>query len=196
MKKHVGMMALVAIAWACHTHATGTGQKVAVYQIFDMLGLSAYKIMDRDEFTKLSAQIREEEKVFPVALAEAKKEWAENQASVMKKGDKAVARQPFPALRIKPRSVKKFSVDFSDYALAERSLAQAQSHAEKNPTENRGVSRKQNPTAADLADERAKARAYTEAVSMVNKRMGDKLGRPVPAYGYSTSEDHSKKFDH
>jgi len=185
-------MALAAIAWACNAH----GQQVAVYQIFDMLGLSTYRIMDKEEFAKLSAQIREEEKVFPAALADAKKEWAENQTTVMKKGDKAVGKQPFPALRIKPRSVKKFSVDFTDRALAEKSLAQAQSHAANNPVENKGISKKQNPTAADLADERAKARAYTEAVSMVNKRMGDKLGRPVPAYGYSTSEDHSKKFDH
>jgi len=185
------MIALVAIAWACNTHGQ---QSVAVYQIFDMLGLSTYKIMDKEEHLKLSAQIREEEKAFPSALAEAKKEWAENQTNVMKKADKAVSKQPFPELRIKPRSVKKFSVDFNDRALAQKSLEQAQSHAEKNPVENKGVSKKQNPTAADIAKENAKARAYTEAVSMVNKRMGDKLGRPVPAYGYSTSEDHNKKF--
>ena len=191
MKRRIGMMTLATIVWACHA----TGQQVAVYQIFDMLGQTAYKIMDRDELAELSAQIKEEEKVFAAALAEAKKEWAENQASVMKKGDKAVGKQPFPESRMKPRSVKKFSADFTDHALAEKSLAQAQGHAEKNPTENKGISKKQNPTAADIASENAKARAYTEAVSMVNKRMGDKLGRPVPAYGYSTSENHNKKFE-
>ena len=191
MKRCVVLMAFAVIAWACNVQGQ---QQIAVYQIFDMLGLSTYKIMDKEEFLKLSAQIKEEEKVFPSALAEAKKEWAENQTSVMKKGDKAVGKQPFPELRIKPRSVKKFSNDFNDRALAEKSLAQAQSHAEKNLVENKGISKKQNPTEQDLANERAKARAYTEAVSMVNKRMGDKLGRPVPAYGYSTSEDHNKKF--
>lgn len=194
MKRRIGILALAVLALACQARAAGP--QVAVYQIFDMLGQSIYKIMDKEEYLKLSAQIKEEEKAFPAALAESQKEWAENQTSVMKKGDKAVAKQPFPGGRIKPRSVKKFSVDFNDRALAETALANAQSHAANNPTDNKGVSKKQNATAEDTAKENAKARAFTEAVAMVNKRMGDKLGRPVPAFGYTTSEEPNKKMEH
>jgi len=189
MKKIIRMMCLVAMGGACQLHAA---EPVGIYQLFDMLGQSGYMILNKEAFAKLSAEIKEEEKAFPAAMAEAKKQWEENQTSVMKKADKA-AKLPFPTARLKPRSIKKCGSDFTDLDLAKKHLAQMQSSAEK--TENKAAAtQRQNPTREDIEREELKARAFTEAVSLVNMQMAYKLGRPVKAFSFTTPEDPNKKF--
>jgi len=190
MRKRTVIAAAAAVALTCRFCAAQTSY--AVYQIFDIQGLSDYTIMDKEEHAKLAAQIREEEKIFPSVMVEAKKMWDENQTSVMNKANKA-AKLPFPGNKIKPRAIKKFSTDFSDLDLAKKQLAQAKSHAENNPAGNKGAAKKQNPKPEDIARENLQARSFIEAASMVNKLMGDKLGRPIPKYGFTTPEDPNKK---
>ena len=180
MRRFSALVSVAVLGLVCQLQAA---ENVAIYQLFDMMGLSGYKIMNKEEILKLSSEVKEEEKVFQGAMAEAKKAWDEN------KGTKGW--QPFPMTRIKPRSIKKFGSDFSDRTAAEKRLAQAESHA----AERQVSAQRQNSTPEDTAREEAKSRAFAEAVSMVKKRMGDKLGRPVPAFGFTTPEDPNKKVD-
>jgi len=184
-------LALTAQFCAAQTQ-TQTQKSFAVYQLTDMMGLSGYRILDKEEFAKLSAQIKEEEKVFPAAMTEAKKKWDEDKTSVMNKANKS-NHLPFPTTKLHPRSLKKMGSDYSDLDVAKKQLAQAESHAENNPAGNKGAAKKQNPTAEDIKREELQARAFTDASSMVRKIMGDKLGRPIPAYGFTTPEDPNKK---
>ena len=179
MKRFPAWVSVAVLGLAFQLHAA---ESVAIYQLFDMMGLSGYKIMSKEEFQKLSAEVKEEEKVFQSAMTEAKKAWDEN------KGNKGW--QPFPMTKVKPRSVKKFGSDFTSMEQAKKRLAQAESHT----TEKQLSSQRQNPTPEDTARDEAKARAFAEAVSMVKKRMGDKLGRPVPAFGFTTPEEPNKKI--
>jgi len=186
MKTLVQAVAAAVLACSC-----GRAETMAVYHLTDMLGQTGYAIMSKEEFQKLAAELKDEERVFPAALAEAKKAWDEDTTN------RTIAKQTFPANKIRPRAVKKFSTDFNDPALAKKSLAHAESHAAEKPAEgSKGVAKKQNPTAEDTAKEQAKARAFAEAVSMVKKLMGDKLGRPIPAFGFTTPEDPNKKITH
>ena len=178
MKRFPALVSIAVLGLVFQLHAA---EAVAIYQLFDMMGLSGYKVMNREEFLKLSAEVKEEEKVFQSAMTDAKKAWDEN------KGNKGW--QPFPSTKIKPRSIKKFGSDFTSMEQAKKRLAQAESHA----AEKQLSSQRQNPTPEDIAREEVKARAFAEAVSMVKKRMGDKLGRPVPAFGFTTPEDPNKK---
>ena len=191
MKRKMGMMMAIVFAMTGTLFAQ-TQKSFAVYQLTDMMGLVGYKVMDKEEFAKLSAQLKEEEKVFPSAMTEAKKKWDEDKASVMNKANKA-AQLPFPTAKIHPRSAKKMGSDYSDLDLAKKQLALAESHAENNPSGNKGAAKKQNATPEDVKREELQARAFTEASSLVRKIMGDKLGRPVPAFGFTTVEDPNKK---
>ena len=186
MKTSIGIVALAAIALTFQAQAAEREPPVAIYQLFDLMGQYGYSIMDKEEFLKLSEQLKAEEKVFPAAMADAKKAWDE------KKGEKGW--QPFPSSRIKPRSIKKFGSDFPDRASAEKRLAQAESHAAEKLADKTAATKRNNATPEAIEREEVKARAFTEAVSMVNKLMGDKIGRPIPKFGFSTPEAPNKKM--
>ncbi|MCL1919733.1 MAG: hypothetical protein FWG50_01440 [Kiritimatiellaeota bacterium] len=186
MKRYLALaaLALTALALTAQLHAAET---VAIYQAFDMMGQSGYMIMNKEEYAKLTAQIKEEEKAFPAALAEAKKKWDEDKTNLAVKGT-------FPGNRIKPRSVKKFGSDFNDMEQAKKRLAQAQAAAAEKAGDKAASAQRPNASAEDLKREETRARAFVEAVEQVNMVLGQKLGRPVPKFGFTTPEDPNKKF--
>ena len=183
MRRIMGMTFAAALGLACRLQA---GEAVAIYHLTDMLGQSGYMILNKEQFAKLSAEIKDEERAFPAAMAEAKKKWDDDKTNMAAKG-------PFPMSRIKPRALKKVGSDFTDMELAKKRLAQAERAAAERADTKSAASQRQNPTADDLKHEQAKARAFAEAVSQANMQMANRLGRPVPAFGFTTPEDPNKK---
>src|SRR5574344_936588 len=101
MKKVVFLIAALA---GLSFPVLAQSQHVSIVQTTDMFGVSEYNIMGKEEYDKLLKEIKEETAAFPVAVAEAKKEWAAD------KDNKGA----FPTSKVKMRSVKKSPQDFTD----------------------------------------------------------------------------------
>jgi hypothetical protein len=157
-------------------------ETVSIVQITDLSGKSDYQVVAREEYAALLKEIAEEAKVYPAAAAEAKKDW-----DTAQKDKDAKERQPFQGNRVKPRSVKKSGADFSDREKADKKLEQIKERAsekeleELDKAEKTRKAKKADPD--DEAKEAARVKAFEDAVAAVSKKMGDKLGRPVPAIG-------------
>jgi hypothetical protein len=157
-------------------------ETVSIVQITDLGGKSDYQVVGREEYAALLKEIAEEMKVYPAAAAEAKKDW-----DAAQKDKEAKERQPFQGARVKPRSVKKAGADFPDREKADKKLAQLKERAsekeleELEKAEKARKAKKADPD--DEARETARVKAFEGAVTAVSKKMGDKLGRPVPAIG-------------
>jgi hypothetical protein len=165
-------------------------QSVAIYQVTDMTGQTENQILTKEEAAKLATEIKEEAKVLPAIMAEAKKEWEAD------KENKA----PFPAARVKLRTAKKLGSDFSSQEAALKKIEQidlrtaekiAQDAKEK---ESERSNKKQKTSPEDIAKETLRNTLANNAISDVNRRMTEKLGRPVPMFGFlSTSEKKEEK---
>ena len=62
------------------TALSGLAETVYLVEISDMRKADAWEIMTREEVAKLQKEIQEETRVFPAALAAAKKAWDERRA--------------------------------------------------------------------------------------------------------------------
>ena len=175
------MMALVGLMGSVRA------ETVSVVQITDMRGQSEFQVMNREELANLTKEIKEETAVFPAVLADCKKEWEANKDNTL----------PFQGNRIKVRSAKK-GVDFMDRAKADKKRSQLEDRAStKQSEEVQKEEKKAKQSKAkdeEIAKEEARTRAFEEAVEMVSKKMGDKLGRPVPSFGLaSLTKEEPKK---
>lgn len=162
-------------------------ESVAIYQVTDMAGESEHQILGKDEYTNLVAQIKEETKVFPTIFAAAKKEWESN------KEDNKI---PFPAAKIKVRTVKKVGSDFTSKEAAMKKLEQIEERiADKIAQDTKEKASGRNKKKADpeeVAKETMKNTLISNAISDVNRRMAEKLGREVPVFGFMTSSTEKK----
>lgn len=167
-------------------------ETVAIYQVTDMAGQSEYQVLNKDASTNLTAQLKEEAKVFPAIMATAKKEWDANKENKM----------PFPAAKIKLRTAKKIGSDFPSKEAAMKKLEQIEGRiadkiADDAKEKTSGRNRKQKPDPEEVAKETLKNTLINNAVSDVNSRMVAKLGREVPMFGFisSTAEKKDEKKD-
>jgi hypothetical protein len=173
---HTAFIAATALA------VTVQAQMVSVVQITDMRGVISYQVMDREEYNALVKEIKEETAVYAVAAAESKKEWDANKDNKL----------PFQGNRIKPRTAKKMPPDFNDAEKAEKRRSKleerynAKQEAELEKESNRRKMSKLSD--AELAKEEERIRAYDDCYNLIVKKMGEKLGRPVPAFGFGVFE--------
>jgi len=174
-------MSLVAVALMGLVGAV-RAEMVSVVQITDMQGQIGYQVMTRDEFATLTKELKEESVAFAPAVAEAKKEWEANKDNKI----------PFQGARIKPRSARKAAPDISGRDKADKKKAQLEDRASNKQIEELAKEEKKakqsKPKEEDVAKEEARAKAFDEAFAMISKKMGDKLGRPVPSFGFTATE--------
>lgn len=176
----VGMMGMVGTVCA---------ESVALYQVFDMAGQSEHQILNKEEATKLATELKEEAKVFPAILAAAKKEWEANKENKM----------PFPAAKIKLRTAKKVGTDFPSKEAAMKKLTQIEERiadkiAEDAKEKKSGKKQKADPE--EVAKETLKNTLVNNAITDVNRRLAEKLGREVPMFGFiASSEKKDEKKD-
>jgi ribosomal protein L17 len=169
---------------------TVSAEAFAIYQVADMAGQTEYQVLNKEEFAKLSTEIKEEQKVLATVVTAAKKEWDSN------KENKTT---PFPASKIKPRMFKKLSQEFPTKDIASERLSQMEERAakkieedKKDKTKNRGSKSKADPE--DASKEALKKTLANSAIADVNRRMAEKLGREVPMYGFiGTAEKKDEK---
>jgi len=166
-----GLVGLVGTAYA---------EAFAIYQVADMAGQTEYQVLSKEEFTKLTTEIKEEQKIMTTIVTAAKKEWD---------ADKENKSTPFPASKIKPRMFKKLSQDFPKKETAEERLSLIEERAakkieedKKDKTKNRGSS-KGNADPDDAAKDALRQSVANSVIADINRRMAEKLGREVPAYG-------------
>jgi len=185
MNKRVGCMMAVVSCLMGAVYA----QSVAIYQVTDMTGQTENQILTKEEAAKLATEIKEEAKVLPAIMAEAKKEWEAD------KENKA----PFPAARIKLRTAKKLGSDFPNQEAALKKIEQidlrtadkiAQDAKEK---ESGRSNKKQKTSPEDIAKETLKNTLANNAISDVNRRMTEKLKREVPMFGFMSSTSEKKE---
>jgi hypothetical protein len=185
MKKMMLMaVALMGLAGAVRA------EMVSVVQITDMRGQVGYEVMNREEFNAVLKEIKEETAAFAPAVAECKKEWEANKENKL----------PFQGNRIKPRSVKKAGPDINDREKADKKKNQLEERASDKQIEELAKEEKKakqsKPKEEDIAKEEARVKAFDEAFAMISKKMGEKLGRPVPGFGFEptlTGKDEKKK---
>lgn len=154
-------------------------EMVSVVQITDMQGQVGYQVMTRDEFATLTKELKEESVAFAPAVAEAKKEWEANKDNKL----------PFQGARIKPRTAKKVGADFNSADKAEKKRSQLEERStDKQLEEMDKKSKEAKPKEEDMAKEEARVKAFADAFAMISKKMGEKLGRPVPGFGFAIAD--------
>ncbi len=162
-------------------------EMVSVVQITDMRGQTAFEVMNREEYAALQKEIKEEVAVYQAAAADAKKEWDANKENKL----------PFQGNRIKPRTAKKIGADFNDRDKADKRktvLEERAGEKQLEEMEKEGKKKKgKEPSEDDIAKEEARVKAYEDAFAMISKRMGDKLGRPVPSIGFAFEAEPKKE---
>ena len=177
MKRMTGLL-LVLMGMACAVCA----ETVSIVQITDMRGMTGYEVMTREEYAALMKEIKEETTAFAPAVAECKKEWDADKENKL----------PFQGNRIKPRSAKKMGADFTDREKADKKKAQMEERASEKQLEEMDKESKKakqaKPKEEDVAKEEARVKAFEDAFAMISKKMGDKLGRPVPGFGFAMEE--------
>ncbi len=171
-------MTLVAVALMGLVGAA-RAEMVSIVQTTDMRGQTAYDVMNRDEFNALLKEIKDETAVFAAAVADAKKEWESNKDNKI----------PFQGSRIKPRAAKKMGPDFTDREKADKKKSTFEDRSsDKQIAELDKKTKGPKPKEEDVAKEEARTKAFDTAFEMISKKMGDKLGRPVPAIGFATGD--------
>ncbi|HRT30212.1 MAG TPA: hypothetical protein P5527_10495 [Kiritimatiellia bacterium] len=172
MLRRTGWLGVALCVAASVAHA----EMVSVVQITDMRGQVAFEIMNREEYAAIQKEIREEMAVYQAAAADAKKEWDANKENKL----------PFQGNRIKPRSARKMPPDFNDRDKAEKRkgvLEERAAQRQLDEMEKEGKKKDKEQSESAIAKEEARIKAYDDAFTMISKRMGEKLGRPVPSIG-------------
>ena len=163
-------------------------EMVSVVQITDMRGQVGYQVMTREELATLTKEIKDETTAFTPVVAECKKEWEANKDNKL----------PFQGNRIKPRSAKKVGADFPSADKAEKKRSQLEDRASTKQVEELDKESKKakgaKPKEEDVAKEEARVKAFDSAFEMISKKMGDKLGRPVPSFGFASAEPKKEEL--
>ena len=187
--------ALVGIASGAYAEMGGAAagtrtEMLSVVQITDMQGQVGFEIKTREEMAALQKELKDETAVFAAAVADSKKEWESNKDNKL----------PFQGSRIKPRSAKKVGADFTERDKADKKRSQIEERVSNKQLEDEKKSAKTGKQGKgkeeDTAKEEARTKAFNEAYAMISKRMADKLGRPVPGYGFAgfdEKKDAAKK---
>ena len=161
-------------------------QTVSIIQVTDMRGQSEYSVMNREEYAALQKEIMDEAKVYPQAAAESKKEWDADKTNKL----------PFQGNRIKPRSAKKVGADFPDRDKADKRRAVLEERFQEKQLEEQkkeeDAQKNKKVSDEDTAKIAAREKAFNDAFAAISKRMGEKLGRPVPQIGLFFNDPNKK----
>lgn len=151
-------------------------ETVYIAKITDMLGNVGYQIMNREEYSAATKEVAEERKIFTRVMADCKKEW---KADAERKGS-------FQSSKIKARKISKGGTMYSKTEKAEAKLSKLEDSAtEKKLKKLDEHSRKwKRMDERTMKREKVKLEAYKQTFEMVSKKMEEKLGRPVPSYGF------------
>ncbi len=170
-------------------------ETVSIVQITDMQGLVGYQVMNREEQTALQKEIKDETAALTAIMAECKKEWESNKENKL----------PFQGGRIKPRAAKKMGADFSDRAKADLKRAQYEERTNERQLEELNkeaaklkMIKNEQAKAEYQAKEEARLKAFNDSFALVSKKLGEKLGRPVPGFGlpFAEGKKEEKKAAH
>lgn len=156
------------------TAMSGLAETVYLVETSDMRKVDAWEIMTREEVAKLQKEIQEETRVFPAALAAAKKAWDE---------DELFKKSPFPGSYLSPRKVS-VSSPFTSRKLAEEKK-QAREERQADALAKEAKEAKAKPK--DKRNENADAMRQmniTKALEKLNQEMTKALKRDVPQNGY------------
>ncbi len=110
MKTVVLICSLLCAVWV-------QAQAIVAVRLYDMYGTEAVKLMSREEFNELRAEIAEEKKVFRAAFAQVKKNWEKKRAAAIKMGDKSFPKFPSGNF-VKTRYYKEKTINGQDNANA------------------------------------------------------------------------------
>lgn len=151
-------------------------ETVYIAKTTDMLGNIGYKIVNREEYSAATKEVAEERKIFTKVVADCKKEW---------KADKE-RNGSFQSSKIKLRKISKSGAMYSKMEKAEAKLSKLEDSAtEKHMEELDEHSRKwKRMDERTMEKEKAKLVAFKQSFEMVSKKMEEKLGRPVPSFGF------------
>jgi len=89
-------LGLFVCAVVLSTALSGLAETVYLVQITDIRKSDAWEVMTREEVSKLQKEVQEESRVFPAALAAAKKAWD---------ADELLKKTAFPGSSLAPRKV-------------------------------------------------------------------------------------------
>lgn len=168
-------------------------ERLSIVEITDMFGTTEFEIMNAEEFAAIQKEIKEETAILPAMIAASKQEWASLKD----------AKTAFPGARIKPRTAKKLQPEFNDRAkaqlrkekLEEREMDRIAKETEKNEKELKKY-KDEAKRDAFLEKEKDRKNQLDFAIRLVSKKMGEKLGRPVPTLGFAaTTDDLGAKVD-
>ena len=175
--KTMGMLVLAGLL-----AGVAQAETVSIFQVTDMRGQSEYSVMNREEFAALQKEIMDEAKFYPAAAAEAKKEWDADKTNKL----------PFQGNRIKVRSAKKMGADFPDRDKADKRKAVLEERFQEKQLEEQDKEKNKKVSDEDAAKAAARAKAFDDAFAAISKKMGDKLGRPVPQIGLVFNDPKAK----
>ena len=179
--KTMGMLVLAGLL-----AGVAQAETVSIIQVTDMRGQSEYSVMNREEYAALQKEIMDEAKFYPAAAAEAKKEWDADKTNKL----------PFQGNRIKPRSAKKMGADFGDRDKADKRKVVLEERFQEKQLEDQkkeeDALKNKKVSDEDAAKAAARTKAFDDAFAAISKKMGDKLGRPVPQIGLVFSDPKAK----
>ena len=151
-------------------------ETVYIAKTTDMLGNIGYKIMNREEYSAATKEVAEERKIFTKVVAECKKEW---NADKERKGS-------FQSSKIKLRKISKSGAMYSKMEKAETKLSKLEDSATEKHMEKLDEHSKKwkHMDERTMEKERGKLASWKQSFEIVSKKMEEKLGRPVPHFGF------------
>lgn len=152
-------------------------ESVYIVKITDIRKNDAWEIMTREEVAKLKKDIQDEARVFPAALADAKKDWD---------ADELLKKSAFPGGGLGPRKateqgpLNRDQAEKKKTALEER---QADSTL-KDAVEREKLKRSRAPSViAELERDALRQQNLDKAIEKLNLKLTEKLKRDVPLNG-------------
>ncbi|MBO4288103.1 MAG: hypothetical protein J5985_08070 [Kiritimatiellae bacterium] len=152
-------------------------------EITDMTGNKGFEILDAEGLAELTKQVKEETKIFPLVMVEAKKKWLENDE---------FKKKHFPSTAVKVRKFRVLKQDkeevlqkLKEKAEDRMSASQDKKISEQSEKYKKMKKRKggDEMVAKIQEKEEEKNRLESAAGSLVEQLMGEKLGRAIPSYG-------------
>ncbi len=173
MKLKIGLF----LSMVMLTGALQAAEMFYIVKLTDMIGGVGYKVMSADEYKTAFQEVQDEMKIFNAVMAECKKEWS---ADTKKE-------EPFPSSKIKARKISKSGSTYPSMEKAAVKLERLEEGATEAMLEELDKHSKsfKNMDDRTRAKETAKLNAFKEGFEMVSKKMGEKLGRQIPDFGFS-----------
>lgn len=176
-------MRLFATFVAGFAFAVSAQMAPKLVEITDMTGNKGFEILDAEGIADLTRQIKEETRIFPAILAEAKKKWLENDE---------FKKKHFPSTAVKVRKFRVLAQGKEEVLQKQKEKAEdrasasqekklsAQDEKYKKMRKRRGG---EDMVAKMQEKEDEKNRLESAVGSLVEQLMSEKLGRAVPSYG-------------